>query len=40
MDDRDRDKKGYTEKAAEAAFWVMASIIAVGLLTLIIIIVK
>ena len=37
MDDRD---KKYTEKAAEAAFWVMASIIAVGLLTLIIIIVK
>jgi hypothetical protein len=37
MDDRD---KKYTEKAAEAAFWVMASIIVVGFITLILIIEK
>ena len=34
------DKKGYTQKAAEAAFWVTASIIAVGFLTIVIIILK
>ena len=34
------DNKGYTERAAEAAWWTMASIIGVGLLTLIIIILK
>ena len=33
------DKKGYTEKAAEAAFWVMASIICLGFMTLIVIII-
>jgi hypothetical protein len=31
-----RNKKGYTEKAAEAAVWVTASIIVVGFITLII----
>ena len=35
----DRNKKGYTQKAEEAAFWVMASIIAVGFITLIVIII-
>ena len=38
MDKNKNKKRGYTEKAEEAAFWVMASIIGIGLLTLIIII--
>ena len=36
----DRNKKGYTQKAEEAAFWVMASVIVVGFITLLILIIR
>tara|TARA_R110000823_G_scaffold104894_5_gene223106 strand:- start:2688 stop:2810 length:123 start_codon:yes stop_codon:yes gene_type:complete len=39
MDKNKNKKRGYTEKAEEAAFWVMASIIAVGFVTLLILII-
>ena len=35
-----RNKKGYTERAAEAAFWMMASAIIVGFITLLILIIR
>ena len=39
MNNRNK-KRGYTERAEEAAFWVMASIIIVGFITLLILIIR
>ena len=35
----DNKKRGYTQKALESAFWVMAGIIVVGFMTLIVFII-